>query len=228
MSAKPRKLENPITGKTHTHRLSYITLTIPDEKPILTPSEGYQKLLQHFIKWLRRNQYVKSYVWKAEYQTRGQLHYHITTPTFIHYQSIRDKWNNLIRENNLMKDYTKKTGSIDPNSTDIHEVYKIKNLASYLCKEFCKTIQNPVNTKGKLWDCSNNLSGAKYWTIDLTSKHQLLIDKILSEQKATEYTGDFFQFIKLKSLPAKNILTFNENILLTQFLNSITNKKEKT
>lgn len=33
----------------------------------------------------------------------------------------------------------------DPNSTDVHKVYKVKDLAPYLAKEFGKSIQNPKN-----------------------------------------------------------------------------------
>lgn len=127
-----------------------------------------------------------------------------------------------------MKDFTKKTGSIDPNSTDIHEVKKIKNLAAYLSKEFCKTIQNPTNTEGKLWDCSNNLSGISYFSLDLQNKHQDNIDKLVKDKKADVYTGDFFSFVKLKSNPALSILSFDERAALNSFLNTIINKKEKS
>lgn len=225
MSAKPIYIYNPVTDKSHYHRLSFLTLTIPDKEPILSPKEGYRRLLTPFLQWLRRTEKVKTYIWKSEYQKRGQLHYHITTPSFIHYQSIKDKWNNIIRAEGLMKDYTAEYGSIDPNSTDINEVKHITNLASYLAKEFCKSIQNPTNQTGKLWDCSENLSKAKYMTIDLTNRHQAIIDKLLQQQQATDYTGNFFSFIKFKSSLTKALLNDDEKALLQELLNNIRNSK---
>ena len=140
-AVKVKRFECPITNKRIAHRLSYITLTISDNTPI-TLKEAYTKGLIPFLQWLRRTQKVTTYIWKVERQQRGQLHYHITTPSWVHYQEIRDKWNNIQRQNEWMKDYTATTGSIDPNSTDIHSVRSIKNLSGYMIKEFVKSIQN--------------------------------------------------------------------------------------
>jgi len=164
---KPKTLYNEVSQRYIKHKLSFITLTIPDNKRI-TGQECYEKVFVHFIQWMRRTKKATTYIWKLEVQERGQLHYHITTPTWIHYQEIRDKWNNLLRQNNLMDDFKAKYGHEDPNSTDIHEVRHVDDLSNYLKKEFCKSIQNP-NTKGKVWDCSYNLKSSKYYSVEYDS-----------------------------------------------------------
>jgi len=88
---------------------------------------------------------VTTYVWKAEVQERGQIHYHITTPSYIEWQKIKDKWNTLQQQAGLLEKYKNEHGHYSPNSTDIHEVHNIKNLSGYLFKEFCKSIQNPYD-----------------------------------------------------------------------------------
>jgi hypothetical protein len=163
-TTKPKYGYNQVTQRNQKHTLSFITLTIPPIE-LLTAKQGYKKLLSHFLQWLRRTKKVTTYVWKAEFQKNKQLHYHITTPAWIHYQDIKDKWNNLLRSSGLLDDYFKSKGHYGANSTDIHEVRNINNLAGYLKKEFTKQIQNQ-QTDGKLWDCSANLKDNKYFSVE--------------------------------------------------------------
>jgi hypothetical protein len=169
---KPEKKFHPYLKKIVTHQLSVITLTIPDDT-LIHPHTAHKNLLEPFIKWLRDTQQVKSYIWKMEWQKRGQIHYHLTLPNMVHLKQIRDKWNYYIKLNNLSDNYYKQHGNYDCNSTDIHKVYKIKNLQGYLEKEFVKSIQNecphgnftPLETadkKYKHWDCSLNLKTIHY------------------------------------------------------------------
>lgn len=82
---------------------------------------------------------MRSYVWKAELQQRGQIHYHITCDAFVVHTAIRDKWNDLQLKSGLLDEYRSKRGHVNPNSTDIHSVKKIKNIESYLVKYMSKT-----------------------------------------------------------------------------------------
>lgn len=69
----------------------------------------------------------------------------------------------------------------DPNSTDVHKVYKVRDLASYLCKEFGKTCQNPKNKK--------------YYS-------DLLEDQLPGLQAAGNYEK-YIELLKLSSLSGK-------------------------
>src|SRR4029078_2055649 len=150
---KPKRIFNEVSQKTQLHKLSFITLTISSQVPV-TPREAYNQVFKHFLQWLRRTMKVTTYIWKIELQKRNQPHYHITTPSFIHYQKIRDKWNNLQRSVGWLDAYEQKTGHSDPNSTDIHEVNHVKDLSGYLKKEFAKSVQNI--TKENIWEMLSN------------------------------------------------------------------------
>jgi hypothetical protein len=186
---KPERKFHPFLKKIVTHQLSIITLTIPDDT-LIHPSTTHKLLLEPFIKWLRDTQNVKSYIWKLEYQKRGQIHYHITLPNMVHLNQIRDKWNYYLRINNLTLNYFQEHKHHNPNSTDIHKVYRIKNLQSYLEKEFIKSIQNQnphgsytpleaASNKFKYWDCSLNLKSNKLYTTAIDNKEeQQIIDTL--------------------------------------------------
>lgn len=141
---KPRWLHNPVTGRQQFHRFSFITLTVASPKNI-TARRAYDDLLSHFLDWMTRtvaqdDPLAKTYTWKLELQERGQVHYHITTPAFIHWRAIRSKWNELQRKAGLLDDYALEHGHFDPNSTDIHDTRSVRNADRYILKELGKTL----------------------------------------------------------------------------------------
>jgi len=135
--------------------------------------------LQHFKRpWHKRklSEPIKSYIWKAELQARGQLHYHLTTNSFLHFAEIRRVWNDLQKSRGWLDEYHQKTGHWDANSTDVHSVYRIKDVGRYLGKyiakqEFRQSAANPeagfpsllvpVRLDAKVWGCSDDLKGKK-------------------------------------------------------------------
>jgi hypothetical protein len=141
---KPKWIRNPVTNKLDYHQFTFVTLTVASHKNI-TARSAYDALLSHFLDWMTRtvaqeNPAAKTYIWKAELQKRGQIHYHITTPAFIHWRDIRRKWNALQREAGLLDDFALEHGHFDPNGTDVHKTQHVKKADRYLIKELGKTI----------------------------------------------------------------------------------------
>lgn len=225
-SVKTKKVYNRVLDRNVTHRLSYITLTVSQHEN-LTAREVYDKGFKQFLQWLRRSQKVNTYIWKCEVQKRGQIHYHITTPSYIFYQDIRDKWNNIQRGNGWLEDYYKLKGHYDPNSTDIHEVRKVNNLSGYLIKEFCKAIQNP-NTTGKIWDCSLNLKKWGYYTINENECKNDLMSSLIDKNKVEAIPTDHCVILKMKTAQVIDVMDLKEVIAYDDFLTMIrTYKREE-
>lgn len=149
-ACKPRWVTNEITGQLVYHKFSFCTLTISSRKN-LTGRQAYDNLMAHFLQWLRRTKGVKCYLWKVELQKRGQPHYHITFPDWIHYKEIRSTWNRLQREAGLLDEYAKEHGHFDPPSTDIRETRGVDDMAGYMLKELAKDIDaRIVNEKAAI------------------------------------------------------------------------------
>lgn len=167
-----RKVYNPLKRKYYDHQLSFITLTIPSQEHIVTLSQGYRDMLKPYLTFFRDTKKINTYVWKAEIQMRGQIHYHITTPSWIHKDVIRNKWNYLLNKADLMGEYKLKYKNNNPPSTRIDKVWNMLDIQHYMTKEFLKNVQNNHKEGGKLWDCSTNLKGTKYYSIDVTEWHE--------------------------------------------------------
>lgn len=164
-----RIIFNPVTNDYQPFSVNFLTLTIPNEKT-LDASWCHKNLLEPFLRTLRRKHGLRHYVWKCERQERGQIHYHLTTDTFIVWSDIRNAWNNVLRSTGLMKEFILKHKHANPNSTDIHSVYKIKDVAAYICKYISKSLgENPID--GKVWDASKSLKFAKHF-VTIPSAHQ--------------------------------------------------------
>ena len=173
---------------------------------------------------MRNKHNLRTYIWKAEVQHRGQIHYHITTPSFIHYQTIRDVWNNIQSKAGCLDDYVKEKGHFDANSTDVHEVKHVQDLASYLVKEFCKSIQNNFSDDGKKWDCSNNLNNINYFEILETTENVLLENEMLQKNEIYVDTHDRYAIIDFRRKKPTELLTLTQLKDYKEYIKFIQNK----
>lgn len=222
-SNQPKRIYNEVAGRIINHRLSFITLTVSDTTKNLTAKEAHELLLSHFLQWLRRTKKVTTYIWKAELQKRGQIHYHITTPSFINWQEIKDKWNNLQSRNGLLDKYYSEHKHYNANSTDIHAVRKINDLGAYLIKYFTKAEQNAKSVGGKTWDCSDNLKSTGYFKTVMTSFHHDFLIACVEQGVAELYEQEKFSIYKFKERPHNHLLSDREMELYNIHLNKLRN-----
>lgn len=119
------------------------------------------------------------------------------------------------------------TGWTDPNTTDVHAVWKVDDIAGYLSKYMGKNEADRREIKGRLWSCSYGLSSKNKLTIEIcgSADHDVLAplhdDRIawkpiqIAAKLGTSLTtiGDIF-FFKLKDwgtvLTGRLLQYFNE------------------
>lgn len=191
-----RIIYNPVAKCYHPFTINFITLTVSDQK-IRDHKEVMRTCLAKWLNWARKKG-AKHYIWKAEIQQRGQIHYHITTNVFIHYQEIQKAWNKYQKEAGYLDNYAKQHKHFNPNSTDVHSVRNIKDIEAYLVKYMVKQasakeqegysrsifeaglqyIPEPLHEKieGKIWDCSSTLSRPLF-SCFITSEISDIIDQ---------------------------------------------------
>lgn len=193
-----RIIYNPITKKRHPFTINFVTLTISARRNIGI-REGYEKMLAPWLRKMKRYG-VKDYLWKAEYQERGQLHYHVTTNVFINWTIIRNEWNNLQRKNRYLDEYAKKHRHFDANSTDIHAVWKVNDIGAYLGKYLSKENEdnNPLikKEKGKVWDCSKELK-QKRFSVIMSHQQEIDVMRMIHDKQIKETRLEHCTIFKL-------------------------------
>lgn len=187
---------NTVTKRNQKFHLNFITLTIPDTTT-LDASCYYKILLKPFLRSMKNVAGLKNYIWKAELQKRGSIHYHLTTDCFIDLSIIRNKWNQLLAVNGLMSAYQQEFGNSNPNSIDVHSVRKIKNFEAYLTKYIAKDNEGEIKLKGKIWGCSESLQNAKYSATWVDEGTDCQLRNAQKANKITVITGEQCAVVKL-------------------------------
>jgi hypothetical protein len=119
-----------------TFKLAFITLTLPDAQQH-NDKFCKEKMLVPFLDWLTRYN-NSSYVWKTETQINGNIHFHITIDTFIHWKSIRAKWNKICAAHNYCKVFQDGTNDKGNASIQIKAVRNEKEVSKYLASYMAK------------------------------------------------------------------------------------------
>lgn len=178
VQSSPEKwIFNPVTKKNQHHKISFITLTLPNVESAKDAKFTHKYLLQPILRIFRSKYKMASYVWKCELQKNESIHYHITTDLFLPWEQLRQHWNAILAKNGLLEAFQEQYGHSNPNSVDIHSVNKINDLEAYLVKYVSKEYQNQKRINGKIWDCSKNLKESAYFTTTCTAELHAAINK---------------------------------------------------
>jgi hypothetical protein len=78
-------------------RLSFVTLTLPSPQ-IHSDNQIKRDFLNSFLIEIQRYHNVTNFLWRAEKQGNGNIHFHIILDTFIGYNDIRNRWNRIINK----------------------------------------------------------------------------------------------------------------------------------
>lgn len=164
-----KEVFNPTSGRWYKFKINFITLTLSAPQKNVSDRIIKSRMLEPFIRNMRNVYQLGSYVWRAERQKNGNIHFHITCDTFISYDKIRDAWNYQQSKYHFIDDFRNKNKTEFPNSTDVHAVHTIKELAAYLTKYMSKAESMQDVIEGKVWDCSKNLKVKGKPTFEITA-----------------------------------------------------------
>jgi len=95
--ANPKVLPNTAHGKAYSFKLCFITLTLPSAQ-VHTDQVLKARCLNQFLIEARKKWNVKNYLWRAEKQKNGNIHFHILADKFIPWSEMRDVWNRIINK----------------------------------------------------------------------------------------------------------------------------------
>jgi hypothetical protein len=136
--AEPKSVYNQKTGKHFKFKVNFITLTLPCPQGSIPDKEIKSKVLDVWLKAAKRRFKLRSYIWRAERQGNGNLHFHIVSDTYIPYDQLRDTWNDRLNALGFIDRFEAKHGHRHPNSTDVHAIKQVKNLTAYFSKYMAK------------------------------------------------------------------------------------------
>lgn len=140
-------------------RICFVTLTLSAPQ-LHTDNQIKSELLNQFFVEFRKKWKVKHYLWRAEPQKNGNIHFHLICDKFIPWHELRSVWNRCQSKLGYIDRFKAKHKHRNPNSTDIHSVKNVKNLSRYLAKYMTKNKQER-EIQGRQWGLSQSLSKVK-------------------------------------------------------------------
>lgn len=214
------------------YKLSLLTLTLPYSQHY-SDETIKKELLNQFLTEARQKWGLNNYIWRAEKQQNGNIHFHILIDIFISWKEIRTTWNRICDKLDLIKLWSakmkekyelgfnatqeeikrfgiytlkkrykegKKNNWTNPNSVDIHSLYKIKNVAGYITKYLSKNNENDKNSKvsGRNWYVSKSIKKyCKNLIVEVSSNIDDELKKIIDITKDSISHNEFFDVFKI-------------------------------
>lgn len=176
--AQPKKIVRTFDNSTFVFKVNFVTLTLPasqfrdDGSPRHTDQTIKAKVLDPFLQELRTTRGLKNYLWKAEAQkTTGNIHFHLLTDIFIHYEALRNLWNKHLNSLGYVDRFEAVHSHRNPNSTDIHSIRNVKKLGAYLSAYLTKK-KDARAIQGRKWFLSQTLQKLKSCKVEILQDDQ--------------------------------------------------------
>lgn len=161
-----------------------------------------RKILSSWLEVAKYRWKLKQYVWKAEPQARGAIHFHLSSNVYMPHAEVRYTWNRALRKHHL--------NNIEDNSIDVHavvdETKMVEYFADYLTDK--EKHEGRRKIKGKLWSSSHDLAaaGSSYLVIP-DDEIAVLVDEFKSYDLRSIITSkgkeipDFLKFVNYWCVP---------------------------
>lgn len=148
-------------------KANMVTLTLPSKQQH-TDQQIKAKVLNQFLVEARRWLGLGQYVWRAETQMNGNIHFHLITTTFLEPFRLREVWNRCCEKLGYITAFEQQHGHRNPNSTDVHSIKHVRKLGSYMSKYVAK---NRVWAKvGELRQVGNEVREVLYGSQEYTAE----------------------------------------------------------
>lgn len=193
-------------------KVNFITLTLPEQQKE-SDKDLHNNVFKMFIRAWKAKEPNLLYVYRAETQANGNLHYHLLTNSFLHHRDLRNIWNKYLYK----AGYTKHD---NPNSTDVHSLKNAKDPAAYISKYMTKKDESRRQVEIKEWDCSKALKAIKPIIIELPTQELLEeCKRIHKRYKSTKkYDYCWIQKVKKEWLSITGVLQNLYNKLLQEVI----------
>lgn len=117
-----RKVYNRDSKKWVKYRVCFATFTLSAPQRH-SDNDIKRLLLYQLLDELRKRYNVTHYVWRAEKQSNGNIHFHLLINKFIPHTSLRIMWNRIQNKLGYVDDYSAKMSTTIHNFTDYYNMF---------------------------------------------------------------------------------------------------------
>jgi len=200
-------------------RLNFITLTLPS-KQNHTDAEIHKNIFIPFIRRIKSRIQGFAYVYRAETQENGNIHYHLASNQFIHYSDLSAFWDYYC----MRFGYRANSPQAHSATTQVKAMYKIRDCAAYIAKYMSKNGEKGRRKVDiKEWDCTLALKSFKIDIVEPPNETlKLECKKIHYALKSTRK----YQYATIQSV-SYSVIANIAPVIASYYQNAISSVKEK-
>lgn len=166
-----------------------VTLTLPS-KQIESDNVIKRKYLNVWLQNLERVHKGINWLWVAESQKNGNIHFHVVVDRWVNFAWVQKSWNRVLSNGYYIDAFEEKYGHRSPSSTDVCGQKRMGNPAGYITKyltgdKFVRDIE------GRKWGMCDNLRKIEDFAIpNILGVEQIVLEHFAKDLKNVAY-GEF-------------------------------------
>lgn len=182
-----------------------ITLTLPAKQK---HDDKYLKkhALKPFIQELIRNHNLVNWMWKAEAQKNGNIHFHIVIDQYIELQKLLSTWKYYMQKLGYLYDFLSNHPFSNFNAVDVKGQSEMRNPVAYLTK-YMEKEQDRRIIEGAVWRMSNSLVRAQEFTYYCERFDNFLLENAVNQGGAIKIEHDYATVYVFKRKPRKRMIS---------------------
>jgi hypothetical protein len=164
------------------------------------------QILKPFMRILREDFGCSNYIWKAESQKNGNIHFHILIDKYLAKDKVQEIWNECQEKLGYVSRFKEKFGHNNPPSTNIQVVKNQSEMEKYIGKYVGKGDQYRL-IDGAVWKASKKLSTVEYFEIERDTAMDKNCQRMTMDKDVSFKTYDHCNVIDLKEKKITDLLS---------------------
>ncbi len=205
-------------SKTQTMKaIAFLTLTLSSAQ-CHTHKEIKRYLLNHFLIILKRKYQLDRWLWKAEIQKNGNIHFHILVDVYIDKKEVQEIWNNVQNKLGYIDRFESRHGHRNPPSTEIKLIKDVNQALLYVRKYLSKE-NGEIEKFGRAWGCSDNLRQLSSFKLEMHKDLEEIFDHAVENGYSDVIVKDDYTVITDRSGYVHEMVIRKYNDLYRNWLN---------
>jgi len=182
--------------RTKRRYLVMITLTL-SWKQVEKDNEVKRKYLNNFIIQLKKKHKGILYLWVAEKQKNGNIHFHVMVDRWVDKIWAANTWNTIQNTGNYIDFFEREFNHRNPPSTKLTGQKGMSNPAEYLTKYVTKSEKSHGLT-GHKWSCSDELKFITNSKMPVKSWYHDFLEHYRKELKCEYFETEFVKIYSFR------------------------------
>lgn len=166
-----------------------ITLTLPS-KQAESDNEIKRRYLNVWLQNLERVHKGINWLWVAEAQHNGNIHFHVVVDRYVQWEWVRRSWNRVLSNGAYINEFAARFGHRNAPSVDVCGQKSMSNPAAYITKYLTgdKWVRD---IEGRKWGCCDRLRTLDRWALVCGDEVEDIVLREFADLLADVRYGEF-------------------------------------